>query len=1014
MLKHPPMRRSIPLVTACFFCLLALVPASAVKAQGYSQSLYSGLQWRLIGPFRGGRVLAVSGVPGDPNTFYFGAVGGGVWKTTNGGRTWFPLFDEQPVASIGALALAPSNPNIIYVGSGEADMRSDIQAGNGMYKSADAGKTWSHIGLADSRQIGKIIVDPLDANTLYVAALGHQYGPNAERGVFKSTDGGSTWSKILYKDENTGAIDLSMDAHDSNVLYASLWQTRRPPWNVYPPSNGPGSGLYRTADAGKTWTKVSGGGFPAVVGHIGIAISPADGSRVYALVDTDNKVNGGVYRSDDGGKTWNRTDGEGRIWTRGWYFGGVTADPKNRDEVYVNDTSTYRSIDGGKSFDAIKGAPGGDDNHTLWIDPTQTDRMILGTDQGAIVSNDGTKTWSSWYNQPTAQMYHVALDNRFPYWAYGAQQDSGGMAVPSRSSHAGIGNRDWKPVDAPGESGFAAPDPLHTGVVYGGAVSAENVDTGMSRNLDPTIRYGNGTIWRNAWTLPLVFSETNPHVLYFSHQQIFRTADGGRTWSIISPDLTRPGNTNPPNLDAPTIADSTGLARRGVVYSIAPSPLEPGKIWAGTNDGLIWLTGDEGKHWQNVTPAALGPWSKVGIIDASHFNAATAYAAVDRHRLDDLRPYIYRTHDNGKHWEAIVRGIPSAAFVNVVREDPTRRGLLYAGTDFGAFVSFDDGNDWQPLQMNLPPASVRDFAFRNGDVAIATHGRAFWILDDLAPLRQINDRVAGSDTFLFKPPLAYRIRPGSDEGTPLPLDEPVAQNPPDGAILDYYLRTHPGTPVVLRIIDSAGHVARSWSSADKPVVTDPKSVNVPAYWLHPVLPPSSAPGEHRFVWDLHYKNAHGPWAPPGKYSVQLIVNGQTSSAPLSVARDPRVTANDAALRKQFALAMRIETDKARIAAAGAEYKRLKVTAAKDPAVAKRLELLVNGSAPTNTPDDSIGKPSHDFTSLDFVSGWLSGLEDAVESADAAPTSDNYAALTQAESALNEALARFAGLKRQIH
>jgi len=956
-------------------------------------------------------VLAVSGVAGDPTTFYFGAVGGGVWKTTNCGRTWRPLFDAEPVASIGALAVAPSDPRIIYVGTGEADMRSDIQAGNGMYKSTDGGKTWAHIGLADSRQIGKIIVDPSDPNTVYVAALGHQYGPNAERGVFKSIDGGSTWQKVLYKDENTGAIDLSLDAHNANVLFASLWQTRRPPWNVYPPSNGPGSGLYKTVDAGKTWSKISGNGFPAVVGHIGIAVSPADSSRVYALVDTDDIKNGGLYRSDDGGRRWSRTDGEGRIWTRGWYFGGVTADPKNRDEVYVNDTSTYRSTDGGKSFDAIKGAPGGDDNHTLWIDPTQTGRMILGTDQGAIVSNDDAKTWSTWYNQPTGQFYHVALDTRFPYWAYGAQQDSGGMAVPSRSIHAGIGNRDWKPIDAPGESGYAAPDPLHPGMVFGGTVSVENVDTGAERNVDPTLKYGRGTIWRNTWTLPLVFSEADPHVLYFGRQRIFRTADGGQTWSIISPDLTRRTNVVPANLDPATIADSTGLKRRGVVYSIAPSPLAARRLWAGTDDGLIWLTRDGGVRWQNVTPPTLRPWSKVGIIDASHFSADTAYAAVDRHRLDDVHPYIYRTHDAGSHWTEIVRGIPSTTFVNVVREDPARKGLLYAGTDVGVFVSFDDGNNWQPLQQNLPPASIRDIAFRNGDLAIATHGRAFWILDDLAPLRQIDARVTRAHAFLFDPPVAYRIRPGSDEGTPLPLDEPAAKNPPAGAILDYYLRSD--TPVRLRVTDAAGRIVRSWSSADRPVVIDPKSVNIPAYWLHPVLPPSATAGEHRFVWDLHYTNARGPWAPPGKYTVALTANGKTISAPLTVARDPRVPASDAALRKQFALAMRIEADKAHILAADAEYKRLKGKAAENPALARRLALLVAGSAPTSTPDDSVGKPSHDFSSLDFVKGWLSGLEDAVESGDAAPSPDNYTTLARAEAALHTALEQYVGLKRQI-
>ena len=1014
MLKHPPMRRSFSFITACILCLpLVLAQPQSAHAQGYDQALFSGLQWRLIGPFRGGRVLAVSGVAGDPNTFYFGAVGGGVWKTVNGGRTWLPIFDTQPVASIGALAVAPSDPNVIYVGSGEADMRSDIQAGNGMYKSTDGGKTWSNIGLADSRQIGKIIVDPGDANTVYVAALGHQYGPNAERGVFKSIDGGSTWSKILYQDENTGAIDLSLDAHNSSVLFASLWQTRRPPWNVYPPSNGPGSGLYKTTDAGKSWTKISGNGFPDVVGHVGIAISPAQSSRVYALVDTDNVKSGGMYRSDDGGQTWNRTDAEGRIWTRGWYFGGVTADPKNRDEVYVNDTSTYRSNDGGKSFDAIKGAPGGDDNHTLWIDPTQPSRMILGTDQGAIVSTDHAQTWSSWYNQPTGQFYHVALDKRFPYWAYGAQQDSGGMAVPSRSSHAGIGHRDWKPINSPGESGYAAPDPLHPGMVFGGTVTVENVDSGATRDLDPTLKYGRGTIWRNAWTLPLVFSGTNPHVLYFSHQRIFRTANGGQTWSIISPDLTQRVNTVPANLDEPTIDDSTGLTRRGVVYSIAPSPIRAGRIWAGTNDGLIWLTRDEGVHWQNVTPAGLTPWSKVGIIDASHFDADTAYAAIDRHRLDDTHPYIYRTHDAGKHWTSIVRGIPATGFVNVVREDPARKGLLYAGTDFGTFVSFDDGNNWQALQLNLPPASVRDIAFQNNDLAIATHGRAFWILDDLTPLRQLDARIAQGGAYLFKPAVAYRIRPGSDEGTPLPLDEPTAKNPPDGAVLDYYLPAGSAAPVVLRIRDSAHRIVRSWSSADKPVVTDPKSVNIPAYWLHPVLPPSAAPGEHRFTWDLRYTSAHGPWAPPGAYTIEFSAGGKSMSQPLTLARDPRAGASVAALRKQLALAMRIESDKSRIASAGTQYKNFKAKAATNPALGKQLDLLINGSAPTNTPDDSVGKPSHDFSSLNFVDGWLSALEGSVESGDNAPTPDNYATLRAAESALSQALARFAALQRQL-
>lgn len=998
------MGRLLFFAVACAFC--AAFVTTGADARPYDPSLYSAMRYRLVGPFRGGRAITVAGIPGDAKTLYFGAVGGGVWKSTNGGRTWNPIFDSQHVASIGAVAVAPSDSRIVYVGSGEADMRSDIQAGDGMYRSDDAGKTWQHIGLTDTRQIAKVVVDPRDADVVYVAALGHQYGPNAERGVFKTTDGGRTWNHILFKNDDTGAIDLSMDPHDSNVLFASLWQTRRPPWNVYPPSNGPGSGVYKTTDGGSHWTQISGHGFPEKIGHVGIAVSPADSSRVYAQVDTDDVKTGGVYRSDDGGATWTKTDGEGRIWKRGWYFGQIVADPKNRDRVYTMNTSAYRSDDGGKSFEAIKGAPGGDDYHALWIDPQDTERLLLGGDQGVVLSLDGAHTWTSWFNQPTAQLYHVALDNRFPYWLYGAQQDSGGVMVPSRSSHSGISQLDWKPLDAPGESGYAAPDPLHPGVVFGSSVSRENVNLGVSETVDPTAKFP-GTIWRSTWTLPLIFSQADPRALYFAHQKIFRTRDGGKTWRIISPDLTRLTNTVPPNLDAATIADSTGLARRGVVYTIAPSPIRANLIWAGTDDGLIWVTHDGGNRWDRVTPGALTPWSKVAMLDASHFESATAYAAVDRHRLEDRNPYIYRTRDGGAHWTRIDSGIPAGSFVNVVREDPKRKGLLYAGTEYGMYVSFDDGDSWQSLQANLPTASVRDIAFRNDDMAIATHGRSFWIMDDVAPLRDIAAAAGSAGAYLYRPAPAYRLRPGTDEGTPVPLDEAQGANPPTGAIFDYVVKR--GGPLAIDIYDAAGRLVRHYASTDAPITTNPKSVDVPAYWLHPILPPSGEPGHHRFVWDLHDATRRGPLVPPGRYTVTLTAAGKKLSQPFVLLPDPRVGASAAALRAQYALALRIERDKAAVKAIGARYAARKRSLA--PAKAAAVRRLVDGTPPTDTPDDSVGKPSHDFSSFNYIAGALDGLERQIESTDATPSADDYAALRGVEATLASASARFAALVR---
>ncbi len=989
------MRRFWVVSLTLFFTVpTTMLPA---RAQTYDAALFGSLQWRNIGPIRAGRSIAVCGVPGQPGKFYFGAVGGGVWESDNAGRTWSPISDSLPVASIGAIAVAPSNAGVLYAGTGEADMRSDIQHGDGVYKSIDAGKTWTHVGLDDTRQIGRIVVDPRNADVVYVAALGHQYGPNTQRGVFKSIDGGRTWSKVLYKNENTGAIDLAIDPLNRNVLFASLWQTRRPPWNVYPPSNGPGSGLYKSTDAGATWAHIEGNGFPqgstqAALGHIGIAISPANHNRIYTMVDTNDLKTGGVYRSDDGGSTWAHTDGEARIWKRGWYFGQIAADPKNQDEVYAMNTSTYRSIDGGKSFTAIKGSPGGDDYHALWIDPANSDRMVLGGDQGVVVTLDGAKTWSSWFNQSTAQLYHVVTDHRFPYWVYGAQQDSGAVAVPSRSIHSRISMLDWKPIDVGGESGTIVADALHAGRLFGNPPTYEDIDTNWEMAIDPTVKYPD-VVWRSTWTLPIVASPQNPRVLYMSRQAIFATRDAGLTWHPISPDLTRATNSVPATLDPPTVADSTGLTRRGVVYWIAPSPILSSEIWAGTDDGLIWITRDAGTHWTNVTPPELTPWSKVGIIDASHFDANTAYAAVDRHRLDDDRPYIYKTHDGGRHWYLITSGIPQNESVNVVREDPQRRGLLYAGTERRVYVSFDDGAQWQPLQLNLPVASMRDIVFNGDDVILATHGRGIWILDDASPLRQMTAAIARAGAHLFAPAPAYRTRPGSDQGTPVPLDEASMPNPPAGAIIDYYVG-NATTPLVLEVIDESGHVVRRWSSAQQPPAVNARALDIPVSWVQVQQPPSAEAGAHRYVWDLQYSNH--VLAPPGRYTIRMNVSGRTYSQTLALRRDPTYPAGDADLRAQFDLAQAIEEQASSVAQALKRAKALPHTA--------QLRKLI-GQEPPASQDDSVGKPAQDFSSLRYIGDALQNLLQGVEMGDVRPTPDQYTAFSLLRSKAAKAIAQ---------
>ncbi len=872
--------------------------------QTLDPSMYSGLHWRMIGPFRSGRVNGVTGVPGQPHTFYFGSVGGGLWKTTNAGRTWDPVFDSQPIASIGAVTVAPSSPSTVYVGTGEADMRSQITYGNGMYKSTDAGKTWTHIGLDDTRQIGRVVVDPRDPNTVFVAALGHVYGPNPDRGVFRSKDGGATWQKVLFKNDNVGAIDLSMDPTNSRVIYASLWNTRRPPWSIYPPSYGPGSGLFKSTDGGTTWNQLTAGLPSEGVGRIGVAVSPSQPNRVYAIIDAKE---GGLYRSEDAGATWTKMSGDQRVWGRGWYFCKISIDPKNADVVYVPNTALYRSRDGGRTWGApIKGSPGGDDYQGLWINPSDPDLMILASDQGAVVSLDGTAdlpTWSSWLNQPVAQIYHVAPDYRFPYWVTGAQQDSGAVAVRSRGRLAGISMRDWVPTCAGGEAGYTAPDPLHPEILFGGTVTRCNVITGESANVSP--ERGMSEPARHTWTVPLVFSKADPRALYFSNQFVFKTIDGGAHWTQISQDLSREDPGVPPNLDEATAADAPAGKRRGVVYTIAPSPLKAPLLWVGTDDGLIHVTQDDGKTWTNVTPPELTPWSKIVMMDASHFDANEAYAAVDRHRLADNQPYVYRTRDGGKTWEKITRGLPAGAYMQTVKEDTVRRGLLFAGSELATYVSFNDGDDWQALRLNMPPVSIRDIAVKNDDLIVATHGRGFWILDDISALRQADAKVTAADAYLFKPADAIVMPPATDNGTPTQKDEAQAENPPNGAIIDYYLKSAASGPVMLEIVDGAGVTFRRVASDDARQMPSPDTQVVSPLWTPAPQPLATAAGMHRWVWDYRPTPVAGgrggrgggggggggrggpPPAAPGSYTVRLTVNGTEYSQPLVVKPDPR-------------------------------------------------------------------------------------------------------------------------------
>lgn len=872
-------------------------------------ALFSGLHWRGIGPYRGGRALAVTGVSGAPGLFYFGAVAGGLWKSIDSGATWTPIFNGGPTGSIGAVAVAPSNHDVIYVGTGEGALRGNITYGDGIYKSTDAGKTWTHLGLSGTRQIGALIVDPNNPDVVLVAALGHAFGPNAERGVYRSADGGKTWSRVLYRDENTGAVDVTFDPHDSRIVYAALYQVRRQPWNFA--SGGPGSGLYRSTDGGVTWTQLSGHGLPAgILGRIDVSVSGADPHRIYAMIEAKE---GGLYRSDDAGASWKLVNQDGRIRQRAWYFSKIYADPKDVDTVYALNTGMLRSTDGGRRFDLVPATHG--DHHGLWIDPADPRRLINANDGGASVSLDRGEHWSTQDNQPTAQFYHVSADARWPYWVYGAQQDNTNVAIASFADEGVISERNWYPAGG-GECGFVVADPRDALIIYSDSENSygrydkhrEQVQDISPWPIDNSGHPAAELAHRFNWTSPLMLSPHDPDTLYAASEVVWKSTDHGHSWRIVSPDLTRNDKSKQQASGGPLTKDITSVEYYDTVFTLAESPRARGMLWAGTDDGLVQLSRDDGAHWQRATPGDLPEWSTISMVEPSPHDAARAYLAVDRHKLDDLKPYAWKTADAGRSWQSIAAGLPEGALVHVVREDPVRAGLLYAGTETGVFVSFDDGGHWQKLQLNLPASPIHDLVVKGDDLVAATHGRSFWILDDVTPLRQITAETAAASTTLYAPQQALRLYYPDEVNT----RRPVGENPPSGALIDYAFKTAPHGEVTLDIADASGRVVRHLSS------TRTNKEEQPPEWPDRIVPTDTIPahaGMNRVVWDLRMNDPvqipgafysgiapRGPLVPPGTYTVTLTADGAKHTQTLTVIADPRVHGAEAAIAAKTALA----------------------------------------------------------------------------------------------------------------
>jgi photosystem II stability/assembly factor-like uncharacterized protein len=1027
-----------------FSIVVAALPLRAQLSGGVPESAYQELHWRMIGPFRGGRTRAAAGVPSQPNVFYVAQVNGGVWKSDDYGRTWNPIFDRESSQSIGAIAVAPSDPNIVYVASGEGLHRPDLSVGDGIYKSTDAGKTWKHVGsenagsevatvnttgLRDAQQIPALAVDPRDPNRVFAAVLGHPYGPSDERGIFRSTDGGETWKKIIYKDENTGGSDVEIDPSNPDVIYASMWEVREGPWEDGNEFNGTNGGLFKSTDGGDTWHPLT-TGLPKDLSQIYVAIAPSNPRRLYATAGSaSSKL--GVYRSDDAGENWSQITDDPRPSGRigGGDLSVPRVDPKNPDIVYCASTVTMRSVDGGKTWSGFRGAPGGDDYQNLWINPNDPNLILLVSDQGAIVTVNGGATWSSWYNQPTAQLYHVAVTNTFPYRVCAGQQESGSVCISSRGNDGEITFREWHPVGVI-EYGYVAPDPLDPDIVYGGGrseVSRFHWSTGQVQNVTPIPLRGK---FRADRTEPLMFSPVDPHLLYYAANVLFKTTDGGNSWQTISKDLTRENPGVPPSVG--TLVRKGAEKQRGVIYSLAPSFKSVNTLWAGTDDGLIWLTHDGGKNWSDITPPALTPWSKVTQISASHFDEETAYTSVSRFRINDTHPYIYRTRDGGKSWKQIVDGLPAFGPVDTVREDPQRRGLLFAGTENAVWMSFDSGDHWQSLQLNLPHTSMRDLWINGDDLIVATHGRSFWILDDITPLRQAADALAKPEPYLFRPAVAYRVQRDTNPDTPLPPDEPAAANPPDGAILDYYL-PQSAASVTLEILNAQGQIVRHFSSADKPEVSEEalKKQLIPLYWIRPFKALPQTPGMHRWAWGLHatapLSTTHeypiaaipfdtprlprGPSVLPGQYTVRLTVDGKALTAKLTVKMDPRVKISAAALEAKFRAETRLasmlsESSEAVIQAGAIRGQLQKAVeqphAGVSDAIApfqKKLIAIFGGSASPFAPAD-------DQVTLNRVNQQASTLYGQVWQVDAQPTSAQLAAITATESAKADIMKRW--------
>ncbi|MGB6875957.1 MAG: hypothetical protein WBD87_07960 [Candidatus Acidiferrales bacterium] len=994
----------------------SLLGSGLVHAQTLDKTLWSGMNWRSIGPFRGGRVEAVVGIPGNPKVYYFGAVAGGVWKSTDAGLSWNPIFDKQDIASIGAIAIDPHDSNVIYVGTGEPCLRGNISFGDGIYKSVDAGATWTHIGLDDTRHISKVLIDPDDSNTIFVAAIGHAYGPNEQRGVFRSTDGGKTWQKVLYKDDKTGAVDLVFDPANPHILYASLYQEIRTPWGFT--SGGPGSGIYKSIDGGTKWTQLTGNGLPdGIYGRIGLAVG-ADSSRVYALIEAKK---GGLYRSDDGGENWQFINGDQRFLQRAWYYMHIFADPKATDTLYILNTGTYRSTDGGAHFSVVP-APHGDD-HAFWIDPTDPNRLMEGNDGGTTISVDGGKIWSSEDNQPTAQFYHVSTDNRFFYYVYGAQQDNSTVAIASRTNEGAITDKDWYDVGG-GESGYVVADPKDPDIVYAGGnwgiITRYNRHTGQVQ--DVTVWPVNPSGWsagelphRFQWTAPIAISPFDSNTVYIGGEKLFKTTDGGMTWTAISPDLTRNDKSKQAPSGGPLTIDETSVEYYDTVFSIAESPVERGLIWVGSDDGLVHVTRDGGKTWADVTPKGLPGWARIGLIDPSPYAAGSAYVAADRHRLDDFHPYVFKTTDYGKTWTQITDGLPqSGSYVHAVRVDPVRKDLLYCGTETGIFVSTDDGAHWQSLELNMPVVPITDLIVKNNDLVVATKGRSFWILDDLAPLRQANAEIASHDAHLYKPDVAWRTRIGDMNPRYFVW---LGQDAPDGAVIDYYLKAEPKTPqdkVTLEILDAQGKVIRKYTNESQ------KKDQQPAEGGDEYQPPVAIPakaGMNRFVWDLRYETPtlipgqvwdsadtpKGPLALPGTYQVRLTADGQTLTEPLTVKLDPRVKVAPEALQKEFDLSLKIRDE---ITLADDTVNQM--TSVRDQIDALKKRIGSNAEQkPIVDAGDAVEKKmqpiddqlwqgkmkasEEDLNYPDEINDQLKGIAEFMEGSDNAPTAADYAA-----------------------